>query len=113
MVKINRYILGQQIKKVRGNKSQDVFASEIGISRGALSYYENGDRIPSAETIYNICFINNVSANELLGLTNNIATKKIYDRKGAIETLLQNQEDKIKLLEHYNETLKDIINEVE
>ncbi len=70
----NKKLLGERIKKVRGKKSQDVFAGEIGISRGALSYYENGEREPDAEIIYKICELCNVSADYLLGFTDNTTT---------------------------------------
>lgn len=70
----NKEILGKRIKKVRGKKSQDVFASELGISRGALSFYENGERTPDAEIIYKICELCNVSADYLLGFTDNSTT---------------------------------------
>ena len=70
----NKKILGDRIKKVRGKKSQDVFANEIGISRGALSYYENGERQPDAEIIYKICELCKVSSDYLLGFTDNSTT---------------------------------------
>lgn len=70
----NKKLLGERIKKVRGKKSQDIFASEIGISRGALSYYENGEREPDAEIIYRICELCNVSSDYLLGFTDNATT---------------------------------------
>lgn len=67
----NVKLLGERIKKIRDKKSQDVFAGEIGISRGALSYYENGEREPDAKIIYKICKIGNVSVDYLLGFTDN------------------------------------------
>ncbi len=70
----NKEILGKRIKKVRGKKSQDVFASELGISRGALSFYENGERTPDAEIIYKICELCNISSDYLLGFTDNSTT---------------------------------------
>lgn len=70
----NGQLLGERIKKIRGKKSQDIFANEIGISRGALSYYENGEREPDAEIIYKICESGNVSADYLLGFTDNPTT---------------------------------------
>lgn len=70
----NGKLLGERIKKIRGKKSQDIFANEIGISRGALSYYENGEREPDAEIIYKICESGNVSADYLLGFTDNPTT---------------------------------------
>lgn len=70
----NEKLLGKRIKKVRGQKSQEVFAAELGISRGALSFYENGERTPDAEIIYKICELYNISADYLLGFTDNKTT---------------------------------------
>lgn len=70
----NKKLLGKRIKKVRGQKSQEVFAAELGISRGALSFYENGERTPDAEIIYKICELYNISADYLLGFTDNKTT---------------------------------------
>lgn len=70
----SRDLLGKRIRKARGKKSQDVFAAELSISRGALSFYENGERLPDAEIIYKICECCNVSAGYLLGFTDNATT---------------------------------------
>lgn len=70
----NVNLLGERIREVRGKKSQDVFATELGISRGALSFYENGERKPDAEIIYKICEFCNVSSDYLLGFTDNPTT---------------------------------------
>lgn len=90
----NKKLLGERIKKVRGKKSQDVFANEIGISRGALSYYENGERQPDAEIIYKICELCNVSADYLLGFTDNPTTdenlRAVCDYTGLSEEAVKN-----------------------
>ncbi len=70
----NENLLGERIRETRGKKSQDVFATELGISRGALSFYENGERKPDAEIIYKICEYGNISADYLLGFTDNKTT---------------------------------------
>lgn len=64
--------IGKKIKILRGKKSQDVFASELGISRGALSFYENGERTPDAKFVYKVCILTGVSADWLLGIPLNM-----------------------------------------
>ncbi|MCM1381684.1 MAG: helix-turn-helix transcriptional regulator [Muribaculaceae bacterium] len=95
----NKQMLGERIKKVRGKKSQDVFSKEIGISRGALSYYENGEREPDAEIIYKICEHCSVSADYLLGFTDNQTTdtnlKAVCDYTGL-------SDNAIHMLKYYN-----------
>lgn len=49
--------------------SQDEFSKFIGITRPTVGFYENGDRIPDAEIISKICKRCNVSADYLLGLS--------------------------------------------
>ena len=39
-------IFSKRLRQLRGTKSQDEAAKGIGISRGALSYYEKGERNP-------------------------------------------------------------------
>lgn len=41
--------IGKKLTKLRGNKSQDIVANAVGISRSALSMYEQGNRIPRDE----------------------------------------------------------------
>ena len=63
--------MGKRIRKLRGNISQDKCAEALGISRGALSFYENGERKPDAEIIFKMSAYFNVSADYLLGISNN------------------------------------------
>lgn len=63
--------MGKRIKELRGKASQDECAENLGISRGALSFYEQGKRTPDAEIIYRMCEYFNVSSDYLLGLTDN------------------------------------------
>lgn len=102
----NRKLLGERIKKIRGKKSQDVFANEIGISRGALSYYENGEREPDAEIIYKICECGNVSTDYLLGFTDNKTTNT--DLKAICEYIGLSEKAVEKLnYEAHNECIND------
>lgn len=108
----NKEILGKRIKKVRGKKSQDVFASELGISRGALSFYENGERTPDAEIIYKICDLCNVSADYLLGFTDNSTTdtdlKSVCDYTGLSEDAVRELHYEITMIfNHDSDALSD------
>ena len=51
----------------REGLNQGQLAKELGISRGSISFYENGDRIPDIETFDMICDFFNVSYDYLLG----------------------------------------------
>lgn len=61
--------MGERIRKLRGKRSQDECAKALGISRGALSFYENGDRKPDADVIYMMAEYFEVSADYILGLS--------------------------------------------
>ena len=55
--------------ELRGDKSQDAFADELGISRPTVGFYENGTRLPDALTLSQIATKCNVSTDWLLGLS--------------------------------------------
>jgi transcriptional regulator with XRE-family HTH domain len=38
--------IGERLVELRGNKTQEVVANDLGISTSALSMYERGERIP-------------------------------------------------------------------
>lgn len=64
------------LKKIRKEKhlNQQKVAMDLNISREALSYYENGKRQPSLETLVSMSDYFNVSINYLI--TGNEFTKK-------------------------------------
>lgn len=43
---MNAKKIGERLTVLRGNKTQEIVASDIGISTSALSMYECGERIP-------------------------------------------------------------------
>lgn len=61
--------MGETIKSLRGERSQDECARALGISRGALSFYENGDRRPDADVICRMSEYFEVPADYILGLS--------------------------------------------
>ena len=65
----NATVIGKRIKDLRGKTPQEQCAKDLGISRGALSFYENGERKPDAEILVRMCEYFKVSADYLLGLS--------------------------------------------
>jgi len=64
-----RHVFATRIRKLReGKLNQGEFADSVGISRGAMSYYEQESRTPDIGVLYSICKKYNISADYLLGL---------------------------------------------
>lgn len=63
--------LANNIKKLRNKYgySQPELAKRIGVTRSAISMYENGNREPNLETLEAMCDIFNVSMNYLTGIS--------------------------------------------
>ena len=59
------------LKKLRESAglSQTELAKEIGISRGSISFYENGERVPDIEILRKLCDFFRISADLLIGRT--------------------------------------------
>lgn len=67
-------IFCQNIKKIReaAEMTQTEFAELLGVSRGAISYYEKGERKPDIEFIYKICDIFDISPKYILGYSESL-----------------------------------------
>ena len=64
-----RHTFASRIRKLRDGKlNQGEFADSVGISRGAMSYYEQESRTPDIGVLRAICEKYNISADYLLGL---------------------------------------------
>jgi len=64
-----RHTFASRIRKLReGEMNQGEFADSVGISRGAMSYYEQEARTPDIGVLRAICMKYNISADYLLGL---------------------------------------------
>jgi transcriptional regulator with XRE-family HTH domain len=64
-----RHIFSTRIRKLREDQlNQGEFADSVGISRGAMSYYEQEARTPDIGVLRAICVKYNISADYLLGI---------------------------------------------
>ena len=85
----NMQIFKERLKALRGKRSLQEVAHDLGISRATLGYYENGDRKPDIEVLLKIASYYNVSCDYLLGLTDyltpNIDNRAISEKTGLSE----------------------------
>ena len=58
--------IGNRIKSVRGDRSQQQFAEELGISFRAYRYYESGERIPPGPVLSRLAEISGRSIEWIL-----------------------------------------------
>ena len=63
-----------KIARERKGISQKDMAESIGVAKSTYSLYESGNREPNVQTIKRIADILNVSADELLGITDEPTT---------------------------------------
>lgn len=89
----------KRLKELREkeNLSQTALAEKLKVSRGAISFYENGDRTPDIEFLERVCKYFNIDAGYLLGTTNAAATENIEIGKS-----LGLSDQAIKVLKFYN-----------
>lgn len=91
-------IFKERLKELRKREgiSQTELGNKIGVSRGAISYYENGDRLPDLNVLYSIADHFKVSSDYLIGLTknetNDITTKEICKKTGLSDKAISNIE---------------------
>lgn len=53
------------------DRTQEVFANEVGVERKTVMKWLSGETLPKAEQIYQICLLCQCSADWLLGLSSN------------------------------------------
>lgn len=58
--------LGERIRALRGSRSRDCFAGELGIHKNTLARYEAGQRMPDAALLQRLCRIAQVAPEWLL-----------------------------------------------
>lgn len=83
----------KRLKELRGNMSQEQLAKKLGVSRGSISFYENGDRTPDILFLDSVSKYFEVSTDYLLGYSeakndNNInISKELHLSDKSIENL--------------------------
>lgn len=58
--------LGERIRELRGRRTRERFATELGIHKNTLARYEQGERLPDAELLQRLCSLCGVSADWLI-----------------------------------------------
>ena len=56
---------GEKLRKLRGERSQDEMAKELGITKSSLAMYERNERVPRDEVKLKIAHYFNKSVQEL------------------------------------------------
>lgn len=92
---------GKRLKEIRKKSglSQETLAKELGVSKGALCYYENGERTPDIEFLEKVSVYYNIPANYFMGFTDamNPKNSSIVDRTGlseeTVEILMEDHEE--------------------
>lgn len=94
MSEAKQFVFKERFSVLRGKRTQLEFAEFLGISRASVSFYEKGDRVPDAIILARIASRCNVSADWLLGLTDNatsdISLKSVCKYMGLSETSIEN-----------------------
>ena len=62
-------VFKERLFELMGDRTITDFAQSVGLTRQTLGFYLNGDRIPDAKTLKQICEKCNVSSDYLLGLS--------------------------------------------
>lgn len=72
MLEFDIKLFGERLKYLRTEKGigQNLLAEKLQLSNASVSYWETGKQIPSAEVIFKLAMFFNVSADYLLGITN-------------------------------------------
>ena len=71
MRKYDDRVFGERLKALRVEKNigQNALAKELALSNASISYWETGKQMPTAEAIFKIALFFGVSADYLLGIT--------------------------------------------
>lgn len=71
MERFSKEIFGERLKMLRTEKNigQNLLAKELQLSNASVSYWETGKQEPSAQAIFKLAKYFNVSADYLLGLS--------------------------------------------
>ena len=103
-------IIGSRLKALRKSLglSQSDFADELNIARSSVSEYESGKKIPSALVIAKIAQYFGVSADYLLGLTDNPTPCN-----NELPQHIKKELEECKKLKEFIKTLKSLMNNLQ
>lgn len=94
-------IFSKRLRELReiAELTQAQLANELKVSRGAISYYEKGERTPDIEFLTDVSELFSVSLEYLLGYTDNIEIEhcNLYETYGLTDTVLDKLEDNDKI----------------
>ena len=62
---LDRKVIGERLRKLRGDIPRQIICNDAGISLSALSMYETGERIPRDEIKVALARIYNMTVDEL------------------------------------------------
>ena len=81
-------LVGSRLRecRVNNNYSQEALAKELGLSKSAISLYENEKRNPNLETVIELMYLLGVSADYLLGADAIVEVKDVKTPKFAFLT---------------------------
>lgn len=101
--------LGTRIKELRSTKkmTQAEFAERLGVTKSAVSSYENGSRLPSYDILIKIARIFKVSTDNLLGYS----TKSTIDVTGLTQKQINTIQDVVTTYKRHNTLYRQMINE--
>ena len=89
-------IFAARFGELRGDRTQAEFAEFLGISRPTVGFYENGERIPDAVVLRQIAEKCGVTADYLLGLSDNKSLE--YENIGNITGLSDKAIETLKII---------------
>ena len=104
--------LGARLKKVRGDDSQMEFCRKIGAKQGTYSAWERDEKEPSYKAIAVICQTFGISADWLIGLSDN--DKGVVFTKKALSLGVKNKAKEFKeYANHASKKVDELIEAIE
>ena len=90
---MKNYTLSQKLKAIRENcnKTQEQFATKLGVVRGTLQNYENGITTPSIDILKRYCELGKISWNDLLGYERNTLESELISLIMSLSSDTQNK----------------------
>lgn len=101
--------LGTRIKSLRNARkmTQAEFASRLGVTKSAVSSYENGTRLPSYDVLIKIARIFRVSTDNLLGYS----SKSVIDVTGLTQKQINTIQDVVTTYQRCNSLYRTMMEE--